>query len=137
VVWVGFDHREPLKLSGAQAALPIWTNFMKRATAGRPAAGFIPPPGITLVPIDRLTGFRATPYCPTVIEEAFYSGEEPTLPCPLHDPETVPVETAPLPSPPRAPNTVPVEVAPPPQLPSQPPPVARPPAEGRPWWRIF
>lgn len=137
VVWVGFDHREPIKLSGGQAALPIWTEFMKRATAGRPVSGFTPPPGVTLVPIDRVTGFRATPYCPAVIEEAFYSGEEPTLPCPHHAPETMPVEVAPRPAPRYTPAPVPVEVVPSPRLPSPPPPTARPPAERRPWWRIF
>jgi membrane peptidoglycan carboxypeptidase len=31
VVWVGRDDNRPLGLSGAQAALPIWTEFMKRA----------------------------------------------------------------------------------------------------------
>ena len=31
VVWVGHDDDRPLGLSGAQAALPIWTAFMKRA----------------------------------------------------------------------------------------------------------
>ncbi len=85
VVWVGFDdRRESLRLSGAQAALPIWTEFMKRATAKRPARGFSPPPGISLVSIDSLTSLRATPYCPTVIAEAFFAGEEPTLSCPYH-----------------------------------------------------
>ena len=34
VVWVGFDDNTPLGLSGTQAALPIWTEFMKRALAG-------------------------------------------------------------------------------------------------------
>ncbi len=34
VVWVGLDDNQPLGLSGAQAALPIWTSFMKNA-AGR------------------------------------------------------------------------------------------------------
>ena len=34
VVWVGFDDNQPLGLSGAQAALPIWTQFMTRALAG-------------------------------------------------------------------------------------------------------
>ena len=29
VVWVGFDDNQPVGLSGAQAALPIWTQFMK------------------------------------------------------------------------------------------------------------
>ena len=35
VVWVGFDDNQPLGLSGSQAALPIWTQFMTRALAGR------------------------------------------------------------------------------------------------------
>src|SRR4029078_12579238 len=34
VVWVGFDDNQPVSLSGSQAALPIWTPFMKSATAG-------------------------------------------------------------------------------------------------------
>src|SRR5439155_9257319 len=33
VVWVGFDDNSELKLEGAKSALPIWTEFMKRATA--------------------------------------------------------------------------------------------------------
>lgn len=96
VVWVGFDdRRESLHLSGAQAALPIWTEFMKRATAGRPAHSFSSPPGISLVSIDPLTGLRATPYCPTVIEEAFFAGEEPTSSCPYHTPEAMKVDSYP------------------------------------------
>lgn len=31
VVWVGRDDNRPLGVTGAQAALPIWTEFMKRA----------------------------------------------------------------------------------------------------------
>ena len=31
VVWVGRDDNRPLGLTGAQAALPIWTEFMKQA----------------------------------------------------------------------------------------------------------
>ena len=34
VVWVGFDDNQPSRLSGSQAALPIWTQFMKSALAG-------------------------------------------------------------------------------------------------------
>ena len=34
VVWVGFDDNQPVGLSGARAALPIWTEFMK-TRAGR------------------------------------------------------------------------------------------------------
>jgi len=35
VVWVGFDDNQPVGLSGAKAARPIWTQFMKNALAGR------------------------------------------------------------------------------------------------------
>src|SRR5581483_1806108 len=84
VVWVGFDQRQSLGLSGAQAALPIWTSFMKQVVAGQPRATFIPPPGVITVPIDPQTGLRATEQCPVVIEEAFYEGEEPRESCTLH-----------------------------------------------------
>jgi penicillin-binding protein 1B len=84
VVWVGFDNKAKLGLSGAQAALPIWTEFMKRATAGTPITDFVPPTGIKIVDIDPLSGQLATPNCSYVLREAFLEGGEPTLTCPLH-----------------------------------------------------
>ena len=84
VVWVGFDNQTKLGLSGAQTALPIWTDFMKRATAGTPVTDFVPPAGIKIVNIDPLSGYLATPNCPRVMAEAFIEGEEPTGYCPLH-----------------------------------------------------
>ena len=84
VVWVGFDNQSKLNLSGAQAALPIWTEFMKRATAGTPITDFVPPPGIKIIEIDPLSGQLATPNCPYVLREAFMEGDEPTGYCPLH-----------------------------------------------------
>jgi membrane carboxypeptidase/penicillin-binding protein len=84
VVWVGFDNQSKLGLSGAQAALPIWTEFMKRATAGMPVTDFLPPPGIRMVDVDPESGYRATPNCPQVIREAFFEGDEPKGFCPLH-----------------------------------------------------
>ncbi|HMF47535.1 MAG TPA: PBP1A family penicillin-binding protein [Candidatus Saccharimonadales bacterium] len=44
VVWVGFDGQSKLNLSGADAALPIWTEFMKAATASMPVTDFVGPP---------------------------------------------------------------------------------------------
>ena len=84
VVWVGFDDNHPLSLTGTQAALPIWTEFMRRALAGRPSVGFEPPGGITFVDIDRDTGKLALPGCPRVYNESFLSGTEPTEYCELH-----------------------------------------------------
>jgi penicillin-binding protein 1B len=84
VVWVGFDDNTPLGLSGTQAALPIWTEFMKRALAGHPNVGFEAPEGITFADIDRDTGRLALPFCPRVSTEAFLTGTEPTEACDLH-----------------------------------------------------
>ncbi len=85
VVWVGYDRDRPLGLTGSQAALPIWTEFMKRATAGRPPRQFHRPPGIEMIEIDPATGMRATGNCPQSIDEAFRSGETPEKTCELHD----------------------------------------------------
>jgi penicillin-binding protein 1B len=88
VVWVGFDRRQSLGLTGAQAALPIWTAFMKRATAGRPARDFEVPNGIVLATVDPETGARATASCPTIIVEAFLEADAPAGDCPRHGGET-------------------------------------------------
>ncbi len=87
VVWVGFDDNQPVGLSGAQAALPIWTTFMMRALAGRPDVQFEPPDGIAFADIDPMTGQAATPNCPKVVHEAFLAGTEPTELCRLHRPD--------------------------------------------------
>jgi membrane carboxypeptidase/penicillin-binding protein len=84
VVWVGLDDNQILGLSGAQAALPIWTSFMKNAVAGRQSPAFEAPDGVTFVEIDRDTGRIATPICPRVTTEAFLSGTEPQGICELH-----------------------------------------------------
>jgi penicillin-binding protein 1B len=84
VVWVGFDDNTPVGLSGTQAALPIWTDFMKRALAGHDSIAFEPPDGVSFVEIDRDTGRLALPTCPRVTSEAFLAGTEPLENCDLH-----------------------------------------------------
>ena len=84
VVWVGFDDNQPVGLSGAQAALPIWTQFMKAALAGHHDTPFEAPDGVTFVDIDPDTGKLAAPTCPRPFREAFLAGTEPTELCPLH-----------------------------------------------------
>jgi penicillin-binding protein 1B len=84
VVWVGYDDNQPLSLSGSQAALPIWTDFMKKALAGHPNRTIPTPDGITYAEIDRDTGKLATPGCPRTYNEAFLEGTAPTEYCPLH-----------------------------------------------------
>jgi len=83
-VWVGFDEPQGIGLSGAQAALPAWVDFMTDAER-QPAPGFgEPPPGITMITIDPSTGGIATPSCPRQVVLPFLTGTEPTRTCPLH-----------------------------------------------------
>ena len=84
VVWVGYDNNQPLSLSGTQAALPIWTQFMRTALAGRPSIPFEVPSGVTFAEIDRDTGKLALPTCPRVYNESFLAGYEPRDYCEIH-----------------------------------------------------
>ncbi len=87
VVWVGFDDNRDLKLEGARSALPIWTEFMKRAHQHPEYRGvheFAAPNGIVTAEIDADTGELATPKCPHIRSEVFIEGTQPTVPCHLH-----------------------------------------------------
>ena len=83
IVWVGFDDNRELNLSGSQSALPIWTDFMKKAAVIVPLKGedFIAPEGIVKVEIDPSTGLLATERCLERQEECFIKGSEPTIRC--------------------------------------------------------
>jgi penicillin-binding protein 1B len=60
VVWVGFDGQSKLNLSGADAALPIWTEFMKAATASMPVTDF-PVPEPLFEPEEAAAASRCPP----------------------------------------------------------------------------
>lgn len=83
LVWVGFDSGEPHGLSGAEAALPIWADFMQQALAAYPPGARSVPPGVSVVEIDATNGKRARAGCPLVIRETFLTGTEPP-PCDEH-----------------------------------------------------
>lgn len=87
VVWLGFDDNRPFKLEGARSALPIWTDFMKRAHAHREYRNvheFSAPDGIVTADIDAETGQLATPNCPKTRSEVFLAGTQPIETCTLH-----------------------------------------------------
>ncbi|MAI48503.1 MAG: penicillin-binding protein 1A [Hyphomicrobiaceae bacterium TMED74] len=81
-VYVGYDTPRPMgkAATGGQVAAPIFANFMKDALAKKKAVPFRIPPGIKLVPVNRLTGLRAIPGEKEVVEEAFKPFEEPDDP---------------------------------------------------------
>lgn len=87
VVYVGFDDSSELKLEGAKSALPIWTEFMKRAHKYREYRGvhdFEPPEGVISVEVDPTTGQLASTGCPTVKSEVFIVGTQPLQVCQAH-----------------------------------------------------
>lgn len=97
VVWIGFDDHEQLGLTGAQAALPAWVDFMKGAVAVRPDLGgahFECPEGIKFVEIDIATGLRSTVTCPLRELIAVPQAEVPHMECYLHG--NLPVQTSPF-----------------------------------------
>jgi penicillin-binding protein 1A len=58
IAWIGFDQPRTLggTETGAQAALPIWMNYMAKALKGVPEAVFTVPEGVAVAKIDAQTG---------------------------------------------------------------------------------
>jgi penicillin-binding protein 1B len=84
IVWVGFDDYSDLRLSGAQTAAPIWTEFMKKASTLPQRSDmreFAQPTGVVDVQLDKATNRLATPTCPDDYVSAFVAGTEPRETC--------------------------------------------------------
>ncbi len=87
VVWVGFDDGEELNMTGADAALPAWSEFVSRATELRPELGgraFDRPSSITTVDIDPETGQLASASCAQRERVALAPAFVPDHECSLH-----------------------------------------------------
>jgi penicillin-binding protein 1B len=86
LTWVGFDDNDPTGLSGSDAAVPMWARYMTAVTANEKNSEFPTPSGISFAEIDESSGGLVTPYCPrnVIVNQAFKTGTEPTLPCPTH-----------------------------------------------------
>ena len=82
-VWVGFDDERPIKLTGAQAALPIWSELAIRLIPRDPQ-DFEIPVGVVQRKIDPKSGQLATSQCPEKTVEFFITGTEPTVYCEVH-----------------------------------------------------
>jgi penicillin-binding protein 1B len=102
-VWIGYDDNKQLGLTGAEAALPAWMDFVKEAVAIRPSLGgtqFAKPAGIMTVRVDPETGFMAGPNCPSSVVVNVASRFAPVTDCYKHRPleslltEDVPTEVA-------------------------------------------
>jgi membrane carboxypeptidase/penicillin-binding protein len=80
VVWVGFDDGRSLRLTGSQAAIPIWTSFMQCSMPMEAPLDFVAPPGVLHRRVDLRTGLLDDGACPAdqVVTEVFVAGTEPT-----------------------------------------------------------
>jgi penicillin-binding protein 1B len=99
VVWVGFDDNRDLNLEGAKSALPIWAEFMTRASKIPPytnAQNFRTPAGIRSAQICSQSGELAGPSCPGTYNEVFIGGTEPNKQCGMHAPEPPPAVITPV-----------------------------------------
>lgn len=78
-VWVGFDRVAPLGRAetGAQAALPMWMDYMRVALDGMPETEIEQPPGVVTVRIDPDTGRLAGANNPHAIFESFRAADVP------------------------------------------------------------
>jgi penicillin-binding protein 1A len=85
-VWVGLD--QPARIreggSGARVALPIWSDFMRRAARQLPADAFVPPSDVHGEEMCLVSYQRPVEGCP-IYTEYFKQGDEvPTRLCPIH-----------------------------------------------------
>ncbi|HEY0079439.1 MAG TPA: PBP1A family penicillin-binding protein [Pyrinomonadaceae bacterium] len=80
VVWVGFDDNSQLGLTGADSALPIWSDFMTAALAAHPEWGgdWQMPENVQQAEIDPRTGLLAAADSPSRRTEFFVNGTAPT-----------------------------------------------------------
>jgi penicillin-binding protein 1B len=84
IVWVGYDDYSDIHLTGGVLALPIWTDFMKRAVLlpeFSDVKPFSPPQGVVRLTLDKKTNQVATPACPDDYTTAFIEGTQPTQTC--------------------------------------------------------
>ncbi len=87
-VWIGFDDNKQLGLTGAEAALPAWTQFVKGAVELRPELGgesFARPAEIIQVDIDPETGSLASATCPHRERIAITRRLAPNVECYMHN----------------------------------------------------
>jgi penicillin-binding protein 1A len=79
-IWVGIDSHIPMGIghTGGQAAVPIWTEVMKKAHKDLPRMDFKMPKGITSASICKGTQKLASDLCPASITELFTPSNRPT-----------------------------------------------------------
>ncbi|MGD0911190.1 MAG: PBP1A family penicillin-binding protein [Terracidiphilus sp.] len=84
IVWVGNDDYTDIKIEGAEAAAPIWAEFMKNAIKLPQYSDtneFTAPEGVQVVTLDQVSNLLADSACPDDYTAAFLDGTAPTNTC--------------------------------------------------------
>ncbi len=85
--WVGFDEKRSMGpgMTGAEAALPFWIDYVKAIGDSTKTGPFYPRPlGVTERRICRETGFLASAHCPGKRDEVYLDGSAPQTRCFTH-----------------------------------------------------
>jgi 1A family penicillin-binding protein len=85
-VWVGFDDPATIRAnaSGSRIALPIWAEFMRRASRLLPPAAFTPPAGMRAVELCSVSYLRPVDGCPVYTEYLKETDAAPRAHCQIH-----------------------------------------------------
>jgi 1A family penicillin-binding protein len=85
-VWVGFDQPRTIAdgAYGSRFALPIWTDFMRRAARHRAPQEFERPAGLEEVLLCSVSYLKPVEECPTYTEYLKPEDDEPGRLCPIH-----------------------------------------------------
>jgi 1A family penicillin-binding protein len=85
-VWVGFD--QPARIreggTGSQLALPIWAEFMRRASRIKRPREFLPPDGLRAVELCHVSYLRPVEGCPIYTEYFKPEDAVPSAHCQIH-----------------------------------------------------
>jgi penicillin-binding protein 1B len=84
IIWVGNDDYTDVKLQGADAAAPIWAEFMRRATMLPQYSDIKPfsaPSGVQVIRVDKNTWLPADDSCPQDYSIGFLDGTVPGGTC--------------------------------------------------------
>lgn len=83
-VWLGQPAAAPGVRLPATAAAGLWHALIQYASRALPPEGWSAPAGVNSVPVCDPSGMLPTPECPSIVNEIFLAGSEPTQPDTLY-----------------------------------------------------
>jgi membrane carboxypeptidase/penicillin-binding protein len=92
-VWIGNRDEAMVSVGELNGSAPLWNALMRYSVQDLPLQGWSMPPGLSEMEVCYPSGLLPTLYCPTVVNEVFIHGTEPTAYDHLYKPFRVNKET--------------------------------------------